>query len=138
MTGEPLVTAVSRPYWDGAAEGELRLQLCGPCDRHYFYPRTFCPRCWSTDVHWTSVSGRATLRSFVVNQRPLPGLEELSPVIAIVELDEGPMMLTNIVDVEGDPRALTLDAPLEVAFESRGDVVVPVFKMAAEGREGRR
>ena len=134
MTGQPLVTTVSKPFWDGAAEGELRIQRCRPCARHYFYPRSFCPRCHSDDVEWTKVSGRATLRSFVVNQRPLPGLEELSPVIAIVELDEGPTMLSNIVALEGDPRELSLGAHLEVAFETRGDLSVPVFELSADER----
>lgn len=127
MTGEPLVSETAKPYWEAAAAQELRIQHCRPCDRHYFYPRSFCPHCQCDDVEWTRVSGQAVLRSFVINRRPLPGLEALSPIIAIVELAEGPMMLTNIVGVDGPPEDLALDTPLEVAFEQRGDVAVPVF-----------
>ncbi|SEO86437.1 Zn-ribbon domain-containing OB-fold protein [Trujillonella endophytica] len=135
----PKATPETAPFWAGAAEGVLRIQQCDACGRHYFYPRRFCRYCHSTDVRWTTVSGRARLDSYTINHRPLRGTESLSPVIALVQLEEGPRMLTNIVGVEPDPANLVLDMPLTVDFEPRGDMTVPVFRPASTGSaEGTR
>ena len=75
----------------------------------------------------TGIQCQVTLR-IVISERPLPGAEQFSPVIAVVQLQEGPRMLTNIVDVEPRPQNLPLDLPLTVAFEQRGRTAVPVFK----------
>jgi len=79
-------------------------------------------------VEWTTVSGQARLVSYVINHRPAPAFAEISPVIAMVELDEGPRMTTNIVGVDPRPENLVLDMRLEVEFEQRGDMTVPVFR----------
>lgn len=122
----PRATPETQPYWDGCAAGELRLQRCRACDAFYFPPRPFCPRCLSDDVAWEAVSGRATLHSYVINQRPQPAWGE-PYAIAVVELAEGPRLMSNIVGVENTPENLELDMPLEVRFEARGDMQVPVF-----------
>ena len=126
----PTPTPETAPFWDGAAEGLLRIQQCQACGRHFFYPRRFCRYCHATDVRWTTVSGRARLDSYTINHRPLRGAELLSPVIAIVQLEEGPRLMTNIVGVRPDPAALLLDMPLMVDFELRGEMSVPVFRPA--------
>ena len=124
----PKPTPETQPYWDGALAGELRIQRCTPCREFYFYPRPFCTRCLSTDVHWIKVSGRARLHSYVINHRAAPGFEAEAPyVIAIVELEEGPRMMANLVDVEPRPERLLLDMDLEVAFAPRGNLRIPVF-----------
>ena len=129
----PVPTPETQPFWDGCAAGELRIQRCGDCRRPYFYPRPVCPACGSVDVEWFTASGRATLYSYVINHRPAPGFEDEVPyVIAVVELDEGPRMMTNIAGVPPDPEALVLDMPLEVTFERRGDLSLPVFAPAGE------
>jgi hypothetical protein len=124
----PKPTPETEPYWEAARAGELRVQRCLSCGRHYFYPRAACRYCASLDVEWVQVSGRASLVSYVINHRPLPGFESVSPVIALVELDEGPRLMTNIVGVEPDPANLPLDMRLTVAFEERSGTVVPVFQ----------
>ncbi len=124
---EPAPTPDTLPYWEGAREGRLRIQRCKDCGRHYFYPRSFCRYCTSANVEWVDASGGALLLSYVINARPLPGAEAISPVIALVRLDEGPTMLTNIVGVEPKPEKLRLDMPLSVTFEQRGQATVPVF-----------
>jgi uncharacterized OB-fold protein len=87
-----------------------------------------CPACGSRNVEWFTASGRATLYSYVINHRPAPGFEDDAPyAIAVVELDEGPRMMTSIVGVPATPEALELDMPLRVRFEQRGDVSLPVF-----------
>ena len=100
------------------------------CGRHYFYPRSFCPRCQSAEVEWTDVSGRGRLISYVINYRPMPPADgDVPQVIALVELEEGVRMMTNIVGSPAEPEALPLDAPVSVAFEPRGDLKVPVFRL---------
>lgn len=122
----PVPTPETQPYWDGAAAGELRLQRCRACGRAYFYPRPVCPHCASDDVAWFAASGDATLHSYVINERPARGFT--APyVIAVVQLPEGPRMMTNVVGVDPTPENLVLDMPLHVQFEQRGDVAVPVF-----------
>lgn len=125
----PAPTPETQPFWEGAKAGRLTIQRCRTCDRAYFYPRPFCPHCSSDDVEWFTASGRATLASYVISERAAPGFT--APyVIAIVELAEGPRMMTNIVGVDPDPDRLPLDLPLMVRFEERGDVAVPVFAPA--------
>jgi uncharacterized protein len=124
----PQPTPETVPYWEGTRAGELRIQHCKACGRHYFYPRPFCRYCSALDVEWTRSSGRARLISYVINHRPLPGFEGVSPVIALVELDEGPRLMTNIINVDPVPEALPLDMRLQVSFAERGDVMLPVFE----------
>ncbi|MFC4123172.1 Zn-ribbon domain-containing OB-fold protein [Nonomuraea zeae] len=129
MKPTPRPTPETRPFWDGAAAGELRIQRCQTCARHYFYPRPSCPHCGGDQIEWVRASGRATLYSYVINHRPAPGFEEEGPyAIAVVELEEGVRMMTNIVGVENTPENLTLDMELQVVFEQRGDVHVPLFE----------
>jgi uncharacterized OB-fold protein len=131
----PMPTPETQPYWDGARAGELRVQRCNACREHYFYPRPFCPRCGSADVAWVAVSGRARLHSYVISHRAAPGFEDEAPyAIAVVALEEGPRLMTNIVDVENTPEHLVLDMELEVAFQERGDQCVPVFRPAGAAR----
>jgi uncharacterized protein len=126
----PTPTPETAPYWAAATAGRLSIQRCRACGRHYFYPQSFCPRCQSADVEWTDVSGRGRLISYVINYRPFPCTGTGAPqVIALVELEEGVRMLTNIVDSPAEPEALPLDAPVSVAFEPRGDLKVPVFRL---------
>lgn len=126
----PRATPETRPFWDGAAAGELRVQRCRGCSRHLFYPRLACPRCGSGDVEWVRASGRATLYSYVINHRPAPGYD--APyAIAVVELEEGVRMMTNIVHTEITPENLVLDMPLRVVFEKRGDMALPMFEPAS-------
>jgi uncharacterized OB-fold protein len=131
MTGKavPQPTPQTQPFWDGCSAGELRLQWCRTCARHYFPPQARCPVCLQEDVTWMAVSGRARLHTYVINHSPAPGFEDAAPyAIAIVELHEGPRMMTNVIGVENTPEALVLDMELEVTFEERGDVSVPLFR----------
>jgi uncharacterized OB-fold protein len=124
----PQPTPETQPYWDGCQAEELRLQRCRPCAQMYFPPSPQCPRCLSTDVEWGATTGRARLHTYVINHRAAPGYENDTPyAIAVVELDEGPRMMTNIVGVANTPESLVLDMELEVTFEPRGDLKVPVF-----------
>lgn len=128
---EPVPTPDTAPFWEGTSLGELRLQRCGACGHAFFYPRAGCPGCGSTDVAWERASGRARLHTYVINHRAAPGFEGQVPyAIAVVELEEGPRMMSNVVGVPNTPEALVLDMDLEVDFEPRGRVAVPVFRPA--------
>src|SRR5438309_10456581 len=75
----------SKPYWDGAREHRLLIQRCGACGEAYFYPRPFCPRCWSEDVSWEDASGDGTLYTWsVVHVNDLPPFNERVPYVAAI------------------------------------------------------
>jgi uncharacterized protein len=134
----PRSSPETQPFWDATAQGELHLQRCRPCDAHYFPPRPFCPTCHSDDVVWEQLSGRGRLHTYMINHRPAPGFEDETPyAIAIVELEEGPRMMANIVGVESTPENLELDMELTVTFEDQGGMHVPKFR-PAEQMEGAR
>lgn len=121
----------TQPWWDAARDGRLLIKRCADCGRAHFYPRPFCPHCWSANVAWEQASGRGTLYTWsVVHQNDLPPFNERVPyVAAIVELDEGPRMMTNVVDC--DPAELVVGMPVEVAFRPEtDDVTLPVFRPA--------
>jgi uncharacterized OB-fold protein len=128
-------TPVSEPYWQALVRHELTVQSCGSCGRRNFYPRLSCPACGAQRFEWLRCTGRARLHSFVINHVPAPGFEDEVPyVIAIVELEEGPRMMTNLREVAADPASLTIDMPLEVTFESRDGQTLPMFRPAQVGR----
>jgi uncharacterized protein len=130
----PIPTPETQPFWDHCDDEELWVQQCRTCGHHYFFPRPVCPTCSSTNVDWVRVSGAATLYSYVINSRPAPGFEADAPyAIAVVELAEGPRMMTNIVEIANTPENLVLDMELQVRFEDRGSHKVPVFAPAAGG-----
>lgn len=124
----PTPTPDTAHFWEGTRIGELRLQRCKECEEVYFPPRPFCPKCHSRDVEVFASTGKATLYSYVIAERPAPGFE--TPYsIAVVELEEGPRMMTNIVDCPQTPEALELDMALEVKFEELTDeITLPLFK----------
>src|SRR5215469_2726099 len=131
----PVPTPETQPFWDGCAAGELRIQRCMDCGEAYFYPRPVCPQCGSADVEWFTASGAATLYSYVIHHRPAPGFEDDAPyAIAVVQLAEGPRMMTNLTGVRPDD--LVLDMPLRVTFEQRGKISLPIFAPPSGGSGG--
>jgi uncharacterized OB-fold protein len=119
----------SRPFWDAAREGRLLIKRCRSCGRAHHYPRPFCPYCWSHEVAWEDARGTGSVYTFsIVHKNDLPPFNERVPyVAAVVELDEGPRMMTNVVDCDIDDVAVEM--PVEVAFRTiDADVVIPVFR----------
>lgn len=123
----PIPTPETAHFWSGAREGKLVLQQCRACNHIYFPPRPFCSRCNAQDIGLCEASGRATLYSYVINHRPAPGFD--APyALAVVELEEGPRMMTNIVGVPQTPEALVLDMPLQVTFQKlTEEISLPLF-----------
>ena len=110
----------------------MRLQRCDACANVYFPPRPFCPACASRKVSVFKASGKGKLYSYVINHRPAPGFTP-PYAIAVVELDEGPRMMSNIVDCPQTPEALELDMKLEVAFEKLDDKITLPSVPSGEG-----
>jgi uncharacterized OB-fold protein len=131
LSNLPTPDPETQPYWDAARDGKLLIRRCNACKRAYFYPRDFCPHCWSEDVAWEEASGRATLYTWsVVRRNDLPPWGERVPyVAAVVDLEEGPRMMTN---VEGaDLEELAIGMPLVVDFRvETEDITAPIFRPA--------
>ena len=120
------------------------LQRCLECPGQpaYFYPRPFCPTCLSSNVEWFEASGRGKLHTYVIAHRGAQGFDDAVPyVIAVVELDEGPHLMSNIVGVEATPEHLPVEMPVEVTWEDierdrRGGterVALPLVRPASGG-----
>ena len=129
----PQPTPETQPFWDSMKRHQMQVQRCQACREFYFYPRPFCPRCYSKDVAWEDVSGKATLETYVINHRAAPRFEEDAPyVIAVVTLAEGPRMMTNLVGVEPEATALPADMALEVVYDDVTDeITLPKFRPAS-------
>jgi uncharacterized protein len=126
----PVPTPETQHFWDGTRVNELRLQRCDGCGKNYFPPRPFCSSCGSRKVSVFKASGKATLWSYVIHHRPVAGFTP-PYAIAVVQLAEGPRMMTNIVECPQTPEALQLDMPLEVVFEAQNDkITLPLFRPA--------
>ena len=118
-------------YWAAAREHRFVLQRCTACGEYQFYPRGVCSHCLSSDLEWNEASGKATVYSCSVNYRaPHPGFADNLPfVLAIVELEEGPRMMTNIVDC--DPESVTIGMDVTVTFDDiTEEVTLPKFRPA--------
>ncbi len=118
-------------YWSAARDHRFVIQRCKDCGEHQFYPRGVCSHCLSSDLEWNEASGQGTVYSYSVNHRaPHPGFADNLPfVLAIVELDEGPRMMTNIVDCE--PEAVTIGMDVTVTFDDvTEEVTLPKFRPA--------
>jgi len=126
----PQTAPETQSFWDGVKAGELRLQKCADCDHIYFPPRPFCEKCASRNVEEFKASGKATLYSYIINQRPRPDISLEPSAIAVVTLAEGPRMMTNIVDCPQTPNALVLDMPLEFTTIDVEGGKLPQFRPA--------
>ena len=118
----------TQPFWAAARDHRLLIKRCADCGATHFYPRPFCPHCWSTAVRWEEASGDAILYTWsVVHQNDLPPFPERVPyVAAVVDLTEGPRMMTNVVGCA--PDRLEVGMALRVTYERLTDeVTVPVF-----------
>ncbi len=128
---QPKTTPLSDPYWSGCKEGRLRLQQCDDCERFQFYPRIFCSHCGHRELTWRDVSGRGRIASFTVVQQPLTLAYPSPSIIILVELEEGPRMMSSLV--KADPETVTVGAPVIVDFEEwSDDISMPVFRIVME------
>jgi uncharacterized OB-fold protein len=126
----PKATPESLAYWEGLKRHELMLPHCTDCAKAHFYPRVVCPHCGSRKLEWRRASGRGRLYSFVINHRPPRTMGSEPYIIAVVELDEGPRMMTNLMGVAPDPALIRCDAAVQIQYEDvTPDVTLPRFRL---------
>ena len=125
---DPAVSWETRAYWEGCARGELVLQRCRDCAAVQHRPRALCASCLSDALEHFAASGRAKVHSYtVVWQNQLPPFSACTPyVVAEVELEEGPRLLTNLVGCE--PQEVRIGMPLLADFVATGEFAVPRFR----------
>lgn len=123
----PQVDNDSREFWNGCNEDKLLIQHCKECNTYIFYPRIVCPHCMSANIEWEKSAGIGKVYSYTIVRYGPPGFKDDVPYIAaLVELDEGVRMITNIIDCDIDK--VKCDMPVEVIFEKRETVKVPMFR----------
>ena len=128
----PTLTDENRPFWDACRAGRLSLQKCTNCS-HARYPISpFCPHCLSGDFEWSELSGRGTVFSYIVfHQAYHPGFKADLPYnVALVQLEEGPRMYSNIVGTPNDQ--VRIGDEVEVVFDPvTPEVTIPRFRIRA-------
>jgi uncharacterized OB-fold protein len=125
----PEVNPWAKPFWEAAREKKLIIQKCPDCNKHIFYPRLLCPHCFSENLEWVAASGKGTIYSYtvVMNNSPSAFINDVPYVVALIKLNEGVQMLSNIV--ECDPEEVTCDMPVEVTFEKLNEeFTLPKFR----------
>lgn len=113
----PISPEVTRPFWEAAKRHELVMPRCTTCDHLFFYPRSECPRCLSSHLEWVRVSGRGRLHTYTIVYQPANAAfrDDTPYIYAVVQLDEGPRMVSNVVQCDLD--AVKVDMPLEAIFD---------------------
>ncbi len=128
----PVANADSKPYWNAARERRLVIRKCKACGELHFMPRHLCPVCWSDQLQWVDAKGTGRVHSFTVIRRASdPAFAPLVPyVVALIDLDEGPRMMANIVGANA--LAVKIGDRVQVTFEDRGDgAMLPQFNRVA-------
>jgi uncharacterized OB-fold protein len=129
----PTPDPVTRPFWDSLKAHAVQLQRCGGCNQVVYYPRPLCPACGSDDLSWTSVSGRGVVHAFAIPHRhPNPAFGSTAPfVVALIELEEGARMLSNLVDVDPTPEAVKVGMAVEIVYDDvTEEMTLPKFRPA--------
>jgi hypothetical protein len=127
----PVPTPETQPFWDGINSGTLRLCRCGRCATAFFPPTPVCPECTGRRIEWFDASGDATLYSYVIHHRPLPQWGTEGPrSVAIVELAEGPRIVSSVVGCDQTPEALQIDMALRAVFVPFDGITVLCFEPA--------
>ena len=116
----PTVIPDTAPYWSAAAAGRLVLPRCDDCGVVIWYPRPHCPKCFSQHVTWEQMSGNGTIYTFTVTRRGVEDYKSCTPyILAYVELEEGPRVLTNVVDC--DVETVRVGDRVTAVFHNTGD-----------------
>ena len=125
------ITPEAKPFWDGCRQHRVMLQRCTGCGEYQFYPRPMCHRCMTDTLEWRQVSGRGSVLSHTVVRRPVSRAyaAETPYVIALVRLEEGPTLMSNIVGCDVD--RVSVGLAVEVVFEDwSAEISVPKFRPA--------
>lgn len=123
----PRPTALSQPYWDGCRKGVLLLQHCVDCGELQFYPRIICSSCGGGNLDWQASSGKGAVASFTIVQRGITAAYPAPYMVALIDLEEGPRMMSSLIDVAAEDVRVGLC--VEVTFTDWSDeIAVPEFR----------
>lgn len=128
----PLITEVSKVFYDGCKNEKLLYQKCADCDEVIFFPKILCPECMSRNLEWKQSGGRGKIFSYTVTYGYAPPefVSETPYVLAIVKMDEGYKLMTNIVEDDFDK--LSCDLPVEVIFDPvTPEITLPKFRLVS-------
>jgi uncharacterized OB-fold protein len=131
----PQSTPAMAPFWEAARRHELVVQRCRACGARRFPARELCSGCLSREADWEPVSGRGTVFSVAVVHHALhPGFAaEVPYAVVVVELEEGPRMISNLLGVA--PGDIRIGLPVEVVFEEvTPEITLPKFRPRTPGR----
>ena len=128
----PKSDPVTAPFWESLRKEKVEVQRCEDCETYVFYPRALCPHCSSRRLKWTPVSGRGQVYTFTIVQKGPGAFQADGPyVVALVELDEGCRLMTNLIEVEPDPAKVKIGMPVEIVYDPVTDAVtLPKFRPA--------
>lgn len=125
----PKLNTDNRPFWEGCRNHELRFQRCNDCGHTRWPPSDLCPQCHSTEFNWLISKGIGRVYTFAVYHTAFHrGFEaDLPYTVAVVALDEGPHLLTNIIDCR--PDKVRCDMPVGVIWEDVDErITLPKFR----------
>ena len=125
----PIMDAESEPFWAATKERKFLIRHCSACGRNHFYPRHYCPHCWSEACEWRAASGNGRIYSYtVIHHNDVPPFKEMLPyIVALIDLDEGVRVTANIV--ECTPDVVHVGLPVEVIYEHiNDDITLPQFR----------
>ena len=130
----PQPDALTAPFWEACRREVLEVCACADCGHRFLPPGPCCPRCWSPRLAPQEASGRGRVFSFAVYRRTYHPAIPAPYVVALVELDEGPRLISNIVGCA--PEDVAIDMPVAVCFEDAGDFTLPRFTPVDAGGGG--
>jgi uncharacterized protein len=116
----PPVNDETAPFWAALGEGRLEVPVCDACGHHIWYPRSWCPVCQHDAVTWRALTGRGVVYARTILHKAMGPWGDSAPfVVAYVDLEEGPRVLTNVVT--DDPEAVAIGTAVEAVFVPVGD-----------------
>ncbi|HVX29096.1 MAG TPA: Zn-ribbon domain-containing OB-fold protein [Nitrolancea sp.] len=129
----PQADPVTAPFWESVKAHAMKIQRCNDTGKFFFYPRGMSPFTLSDNISWEPVSGKGTVHAFsIVHNNRAPGFaDEIPYVVAMIELEEGPRMMSNLIDVEPDPEHVKIGMPVEIVYDDVTDeITLPKFRPA--------
>ena len=125
----PQATPETKTYWEGCRQHQLLIQQCSKCSKYQFYPRIICTACMSNNIEWVKASGCGHIVSYTIVRRAISEAyaADVPYVIALIQLDEGPTMMSNVINFE--PDKIVIGMPVEVVFDDWSEELsIPMFQ----------
>jgi uncharacterized OB-fold protein len=129
----PVPDPLTKIYWDSVKAHAMQMQQCDACHKFVFYPRNVCPHCGSRNLSWKPVSGKGKVYGFTIShQKGMPVFGAEAPyTVAVVELEEGVRMMTNLIGIEPDPDKIKVGMAVVVHYDDVTETItLPKFKPA--------